>query len=315
MVKFLIGFGIIFLIFPIIIDTFFIDLFVTHWDKGEWAGFLGSYLGGGVSGVIALVGIYYQLNEEKKYKERETKLGILKYVKHVLNENLNDEKGKNDKFMKDTFIFFSYKNFLPVEEKTKMLIEINSKFIDDRLNHIFDFSFGGELYNLKNDIINFNNTCDFLSKISFDKEEFYNELEKNKLELNIKIFKILSDLLVEIIYDKEYKGTLKKLNNEIYPEIEKKFQDGGSKKIKNKLEELIDCNDTNQLLRLISDIIINVEEYTANKLEIKTEISKKFLNYRRNKDILYTLNIFKIFEEMEDILDKIEKEINKIEKA
>ena len=180
--------GIIFSFLPITIDRFFMDLFVTHWNKGEWAGFLGSYLGGGIGGIITLLGVWWQMTNEKKTKEKENKLGFLRHIEHILTRNLNLDKDKeiyqkiNDEFMKNTYHVFSYNSFsLTGEDSTKLILEFNSNIINENLNYIYTLSFGKKLYELNDKIKEFNNLYDFLLRNLSSKKQLLEELKDTNM--------------------------------------------------------------------------------------------------------------------------------------
>lgn len=66
----------------------FLNMFMMNstWSTSEWAGFLGSYLGGGIGGILALVGIWWQLRRNDKKEEKNKLVGILKYFDYILEK-------------------------------------------------------------------------------------------------------------------------------------------------------------------------------------------------------------------------------------
>lgn len=313
MVEFLIGFGIFYLILPIIIDTFFMDLFVTHWNKGEWAGFLGSYLGGGIGGIITLVGVWWQMTNEKKTKEKENKLGFLRHIEHILTRNLNLDKDKkiyqkiNDEFMKNTYHVFSYNSFsLTGEDSTKLILEFNSNLINENLNYIYTLSFGKKLYELNDKIKEFNNLYDFLLRNLSSKKHLLEELKDTNMNSYLDILERTSNLVYNLAFNRGFNARFNIENFEgmdIPPEL------------KDNINGIIATKDNyknNEFIKLVTETILIATKYIQTKLAFDSELAKKLINYRIKEDKLYQLDIFKIFDEMEEILTDIEKEIKEI---
>ena len=313
MVEFLIGFGIFYLILPIIIDTFFMDLFVTHWNKGEWAGFLGSYLGGGIGGIITLVGVWWQMTNEKKTKEKENKLGFLRHIEHILTRNLNLDKDKkiyqkiNDEFMKNTYHVFSYNSFSLIgEDSTKLILEFNSNLINENLNYIYTLSFGKKLYELNDKIKEFNNLYDFLLRNLSSKKQLLEDLKDTKMNSYVDVLERISNLVYNLAFNRGVNARINIENFEgvfIPPEL------------KNNINEIITTKNNyknNEFIKLVTETILIATKYIQTKLDFDSELAKKLINYRIKEDKLYQLDIFKIFDEMEEILTDIEKEIKEI---
>lgn len=313
MVEFLIGFGIFYLILPIIIDTFFMDLFVTHWNKGEWAGFLGSYLGGGIGGIITLVGVWWQMTNEKKAKEKENKLGFLRHIEHILTRNLNLDKDKkiyqkiNDEFMKNTYHVFSYNSFsLTGEDSTKLILEFNSNLINENLNYIYTLSFGKKLYELNDKIKEFNNLYDFLLRNLSSKKHLLEELKDTNMNSYLDILERISNLVYNLAFNR---GLNARFNIENFESMDIPPE------LKDNINAIIATKDNyknNEFIKLVTETILIATKYIQTKLAFDSELAKKLINYRIKEDKLYQLDIFKIFDEMEEILTDIEKEIKEI---
>lgn len=306
--------GIIFLFLPIGIDKIFMNRFVTNWDMGQWAGFLGSYLGGGIGGIITLLGVWWQMTNEKKTKEKENKLGFLRHIEHILIRNLNLDKDKknyqkiNDEFMKNTYHVFSYNSFsLTGEDSTKLILEFNSNLINENLNYIYTLSFGKKLYELNDKIKEFNNLFDFLLKNLSSKKHLLEELKDTNMNSYLDILERTSNLVYNLAFNRGLNARFNIENFEgmdIPPEL------------KGNISEIITTKDNyknNEFIKLVTETILIATKYIQNKLNFDSELAKKLINYRIKENKLYQLNIFKIFEEMEEILIEMKKEINRIE--
>lgn len=112
---FAIGGIIIFFIFPLFIDQFIMNKFETNWEMQTWAGFLGSYLGGAISALITLGGVWWQVRRTEKKENEEKRIGVLRGVLYSLDKNVLDkgefrkeiEQSKED-IDKESFYIFDY---------------------------------------------------------------------------------------------------------------------------------------------------------------------------------------------------------------
>lgn len=113
-----------FSLIPLYIDFLGVGKFMTSWNIGEWSGFLGSYLGGGIGAFITLGGIWWQLNEGKKIeKERKIENEVTSFLTFlvILRETAENysylisaiqEKLAKNKKIGTTFEKISENNFI-----------------------------------------------------------------------------------------------------------------------------------------------------------------------------------------------------------
>lgn len=152
-----------FLLTPLYIDFLGVGKFVTNQSSGEWAGFLGSYLGGGIGAFITLGGVWWQLNEEKKKEKienlkkegyavvtflilfRESCENYFYILKNSNNSNNIDFKVKNELFyeaIQDTEIVIRNKCiellyfFDKFSNRNKVMSEIYNNY-HDMLKELF----------------------------------------------------------------------------------------------------------------------------------------------------------------------------------
>lgn len=161
----------IFLFTPYLLDKYMMGKVVTTMGKAEWFGFLGSYLGGGITALITLIGIYWQLNETKKKSEKENKEGIFEYLKYILNKNQNIEF--KYQILRDSETTYKVK-------KDKLFFSFGDSFIEGNAKIIFSEKKGKEIASLFESVNNYNKT--YVSYI-----EDYIEL-KNRIDKIIQIF-------------------------------------------------------------------------------------------------------------------------------
>ncbi len=107
----------------------------------EHLGFLGGYIGA----ILTLGGVYYQLyklekhrREDEKTKDRERKLGVLKYLKFVLEKNINGgEKYRIAYVMQVNLSYVGIWN--TYKEESNVFSKFKNQFIDDNLNVVMEF--------------------------------------------------------------------------------------------------------------------------------------------------------------------------------
>lgn len=170
--------------FSILIGIIMIILFILTpmiifrvFQEEKYLGFLGGYVGA----ILTLGGVWFQIQRLEKYRkndeskrEKERKLGILKYLKFVLNENINIGE-------KEGFIYYIQKKLFYQSSvvihgiEPKIFKEFSSNYLENNLNVIMDLknNIGEELLELNylcgDVIINYNN----LLKVFEDRKNFF----------------------------------------------------------------------------------------------------------------------------------------------
>lgn len=314
--KLYIGLGIIvFLFLPFGIDQFFMNKFVTNWDMGQWAGFLGSYLGGAIGGVIAIGGIWWQVTREDKKKKQEILLGVLKYFYHILKKNLlgpdkNLEIESDKSFQRKTYHIFSYNSSsLSGDEEIKILTEFNQNIIINNLNSVYKLKYGEELYELNDKILEFNKDYEYLFKNLSKKKNLLKKLDVNPYT---HILKILSNLINNLSNQNNRRSiennilSLEQLIN-IPEDLEENILKIINEEFRNdaKIEEYI---------KFVAKTILNITKEIQKGMDFEAEIASEFMNYRIKEDRIYQLNIYEMFEKMKYLLKKIEEDIKELEK-
>lgn len=145
-------------------------IFFLNFEKSEHLGFLGGYVGA----ILTLGGVWFQTErlekhrkEEKKERERERKLGILKYLKFVLEENYKGGGGNGCAYtMQANLLYLTSWN--SNEKEGDLFMTFKTIFIDNNLNVIMEFE-----NNIGEDVLKMEM---LISKVFKD----YNFLLKNK---------------------------------------------------------------------------------------------------------------------------------------
>lgn len=285
---------VIFIFLPFGIDQLVMNKFVTTWSKGDWAGFLGSYLGGGIGALITLGGVWWQVKKTNEKDKKDKTIGVLKGILYSLDRNL---KTKNlEDILKRSFYVLDwyYGDTVFYKFYNSYIYEIFPEIIKENYKVIFELDFGKEIVDLNENIKEFNQNHKFLSFELKKKKDVMIRIKSKIESLKKSDFKKIFDEL-EKIKD----SSLFFSNN--FPEIRaKETKESILKKGKN-LQEQIES--------LINDLDLIDEDH------IFREEMNTILQYLLSEGIILSEynNIFKIFEDMETLKKQIEDEIKKIE--
>ncbi|MGL5965149.1 MAG: hypothetical protein ACRCZ2_12250 [Fusobacteriaceae bacterium] len=242
----------LFFILPICIDKIFMNKFITNWSLGEWAGFLGSYLGGGISGFIALVGIWWQLNHSKKDKETTEIKNLLLETLFYLDKNLKSENLEKIQFQIQGDINHTSEEFLINEYN--QIFGLWSQLLNENRDKIFKLPFYDKFATTIFKIIEFNENY---KRMIIMKETLKEALKKISKKNNLFI---LAEKVSNLIYSYHFiSNGVNGKNNIFYKEI--------ILSVLNNLEK----NDS--LTTIISKIkIIEDIDFTSNLLDKKISI-------------------------------------------
>lgn len=310
----------------------FLNIFMMNstWNTSEWASFLGSYLGGGIGGILALVGIWWQLRRNDKKEERDKLVGILKYFDHILEENLNIE-------YEWLYVVYSYtvKNWWT--NNYQNFSEFNYKILENSFKEIFELEFGKDILNLSKKIKEYNENYNFLKRNLTNKDKFLEELKKEllgkkeylkeentKLEYVINLIELL-ELLSQALFNQIKDGDCSYFQRDIFLKLEdlKKnnllFNEEFQGKIKSVFRENDIFTENNfkniQILsegvcQLSGDIFweLKTNKYFLNTLKLNIEELEQYNQVENN---LRKINIEDIYFNIRSLKEKIIKEINK----
>lgn len=286
-------------------------------EKDMW-GFLGSYLGGAIGGLIAIWGIWWQVKKNEKEKKVENLLGVLNHIQYILEKNTKIEKNtktEKNEIERQTFYIFSYNNTsrTPLESNLKIFVEFNQEFLNASMNNVYKLEFGKEVYELNDEILNFNRNYEYLARKASEKKELLMELKKEKgIEMYGYILELLSQLIKKIsLYPKpnitrdiEYLEELgSDIPKEVKPEIDKVIHsvnfDGGNYEIK-------------RILRTIVKAICFITDEIQSKLDFNSDLSLKLFNLKVKEDEIKEKDAYTLYKKMEDMLENILKEKEKL---
>ena len=154
---------------------------------------------GGITGVVTLIGVRWQVIREEKRQEKDKCLGILENLKYILDRNLeinNDNK---------IYYLFSYTiEDWWISNYNKKNYEIfNENIFDNDYKNLIKFPFYKEVYEMRLKLQNIKKNYDFLS-INLNKKNllFDNLLKeiKNKYKENINDDDTIQKLFLKGLY-------------------------------------------------------------------------------------------------------------------
>lgn len=288
--KFYIIIGLIVYAFlPLGIDQLFMEKFVTH-----WAGFLGSYLGGGIGALITLTGVWWQMKKTNEKNKKDKVVGVLKGILYSLDRNL--ESKNLESINKQSFYVLDYYYGDTVHSKfyTNHIYEIFPEIIKENYKVIFELDFGKEIIDLNELIKNFNQNHKFLSLELKKKKNIIRKIENLALVLNPVNINELPQILEEIkdysiFFSTNFSDEANKFSREEFlnkgREIEEKI---------GRLVEILDFASVDEALKEESDYLI------------KCLLSEGVILSEHG-------NVFKIMENMKKLKKQIEDEIKRLE--
>lgn len=326
----------VFIFLPICLDQVIMNRFVTNWKLNEWAGFLGSYLGGAIGGIIALLGVYYQLKKSNSL-EKEKKMNKFKRISEFSFKQI-----QSDEFYDGyNFLFLKKKSFFM---KKDFFYEV---FIEKYEEEIANFQFYDEfvLFNLKKE--NYKNKIEYFNQV---KENLNIEIEtmretiENKLDIKLKEIENLEKKISEEKEEQKLKilfqdyvfvltSLLKDLINrekQIHEERIKKeaediekiileISDNGKKEINSKVETLEKTTIKEFNSRNLKDEyqkeIENKKEKICNEINEKSKTGQKNIRNISSKGKNRLDKLKNISIEYLDLLDEIINESFEIKKS
>lgn len=151
---------------------------------------ISTFFAGTLGGLIALGGIWWQLNHEKEEKKDR----VLRYIKYIVQSNKNDERMIEDLLESERLI--DYHNFFTgfESEERYQLKEFESSYIKDNINEMLKFSFCESVFDLEQKILDYNKASKYQWKNHYKRsilKEKFNKI-KEKVEKSIYEKNILS---------------------------------------------------------------------------------------------------------------------------
>ena len=324
--------------FFITISTFLIlaawsfwDRIFLHnkWNHSDWATFLAGF-SGFCGAFIALYGIKWQVTRGEKQKEKEIIKVILKYIEYTLKLNSNIVRGSN--FIKNTYREFSY-TLKSTAHQEEVFLFFNT-LSELKTSDILILEFGEDIKKLDNFFNEYNIIKNKIQQ-NIDKrtltienlqliKEQCNNTKKNDLLINIEkkvkdiveISKIISNYS---LIDKVILSESKLLQNEKkYESLLKKYQKSYAT-IENEEEKkliiysrIIVSDYLIPLRRKCIELLMSDYQSLKDNKFLDQTIKDLFTFIKMDQKII-NFRVYKMKNEIENILKKIEIELKKYE--
>lgn len=294
---------------------------------------LGGGLCGGITGVITLIGVRWQVIREEKKQEKDKCLGILENLKYTLDRNLEIN---NDN---EIYYLFSYtiEDWWISNYKKKNYEIFNENIFNNNYKNLIKFSFYKEIYEMRVKLQNIEKNYNFLSINLNKKNLLFNNLLKeikNKYEENInsknialknyfELLNIFSEFLYSLslslfnLINFEDCSYFKDKVIEKLGEIKKYYSSSYAKEMnKNKIDKIFNSEKGNTKEKVVK--LVELINYTAIRLIQEIKSSRFKTKIETNIDELYSyivseqdlINDLKyINNETKNLKEKIEDEI------
>ena len=309
----------IFIFLPWIIDEYFMGLFVTNWGISDWAGFLGSYIGGIIGALITLVGVYWQIKRDDKLKNKEKIIGVLKGILYSLDKNLIADKKlseeENKKILEEKmfqsfyFLDYYYDNTVYSVFYDTYIFEIFPEIIRENYKIIFEIDFGAEIIDLNDLIKEFNKNHKFLIFQSKNIKNILKNIEEKALKIKRNFLYETEDIKKLSRLETDYEKILEQVRK-----IKKDSEEFSIQSIQN-----IEVRNNEEILNRGIKLHKFLDELwgliaCCDNKELK-ENTDELAQYLLAEDVLLSdhNNVFKVFEKIRNLKGKIVKEIEKIE--
>ena len=165
----------------------------SYISNSEWITFIGTYFSSVLGGTIAIVGIWWQLEQPKK----EHKKRVEGYLKHIIDENLKDKEELEKKILNlECMTSYTREYFAPQnrDEISNLFDEFEINYFNNNIDIILSFDFGKKIIDINKKINDFNKEYKKYIERLHLKYNFLISLEKNK---EIKI-QLMGDYLVQL---------------------------------------------------------------------------------------------------------------------
>lgn len=270
---------------PLFIDKILMNRFITNWDIKDWAGFLGSYLGGILGSFTTLYGVWFQISRSEKQKEKDEKIDLLLSLRYCLDININNMDGEDGIFL--LFDALSYNISDKIYFSKDIFYEFEKNGFENS-NKVFRLEFYEEILSL------------------IKKTKYVNEAYK-KLVSNLENKKKIMDKLINnannVPLSQKIKNNFEKLRiyNICYSNQGKLLDfEERKRKVNEGLASLKPLIKNNSFLSLIYNKILNNDE--KNLLATLHTYEKYIIEN----------DLFSIKEDMKKLLEKVDLSIKKL---
>lgn len=301
--------GILLVLWGILESFIFPNNYPSYLSNAQWGAFISTYFAGTLGGVIALLGISYQLKQDKESineqlrldrekieNEKTEKLNRLKnYVKYFIKKNIESVHFEEMLILSEIQISYN-RNLLgeDLENDTKFLFEFDNNYIQNNIDQILKLGdIGEEILDLNSKVITFNKLYNKVLNNLNNKNNCLKKLETDPQDDNFmkiltfflkKYSTILNSVIgQEDILDTEANGMFEvgesQFDRLIYISSYKNFKDTLTSNFSNyntldfkkRLEKITEANQSFIKFNLF---LLNNIDFNPNHEELKTELYK-----------------------------------------
>lgn len=283
---------------PHAINYFFVSSYFNNIEiRKETVEFWSNYLGNIIGTLISLYGIWQENIRKERKKENSNKINLLTALNYDLEINLKDEN------------------------RIEAIHSFKSIDFKNSMTEILNLKYGKRILNINLNIESFNKARLFLIKNSKERKRIIEKIKQSNNQNLVKLIEII-EILSEMIFcytsynfsnfHKQKMNMLKKQIDDYKNYLKKHIKLTSLLENKEKYDFSVQNNKGMEYILELLKENIQILHYFPYEKEI---ISLEEDQLSRHCNAVYTIvsiNIFKLFEEMEDINEKILEDKNKL---
>lgn len=284
---------------PHAINYFFVSSYFNNIEiRKETVEFWSNYLGNIIGTLISLYGIWQENIRKERKKENSNKINLLTALNYDLEINLKDEN------------------------RIEAIHSFKSIDFKNSMTEILNLKYGKRILNINLNIESFNKAWLFLIKNSKERKRIIEKIKQSNNQNLVKLIEII-EILSEMIFcytsynfsnfHKQKMNMLKKQIDGYKKYLKKHIKLTSLLENKEKYDFSVQNNKGMEyILELLKENIQILHYFPYEKEIISLEEEDQLSRHCNAVYTIVSINIFKLFEEMEDINEKILEDKNKL---
>lgn len=307
---------------PHAINYFFVSSYFNNIEiRKETVEFWSNYLGNIIGTLISLYGIWQENIRKERKKENSNKINLLTALNYDLEINLKDENYEKKKYNLLSVLDFTSISFL-YENRIEAIHSFKSIDFKNSMTEILNLKYGKRILNINLNIESFNKAWLFLIKNSKERKRIIEKIKQSNNQNLVKLIEII-EILSEMIFcytsynfsnfHKQKMNMLKKQIDGYKNYLKKHIKLTSLLENKEKYDFSVQNNKGMEyILELLKENIQILHYFPYEKEIISLEEEDQLSRHCNAVYTIVSINIFKLFEEMEDINEKILEDKNKL---
>lgn len=170
-----------FVIMILALDTILASKTPSVITNDHWVTIVPTYFAGTLGGLVALIGIWWQLDHEKRDKAKRVK----EYISYILKENKNIPDIITGLISVEQGLSYTRTWFVDESEEfdQQVFIEFNQNYLNDNIDTILSLEKGKEILSVNQKINNLNKLYNKSMKTSIIKKEMLKQLKSIDISL------------------------------------------------------------------------------------------------------------------------------------